>query len=88
MSCDLRKEHFRLGSDEGKLITTNQQLHSLVGKPESKQELEQERVNNMKIKKEMRLHHFSYGKAVPQYSSMAKQAYPRHVLGLDFAKEK
>ena len=80
MKHDLRKEHFALGSDKPHLHTTNMDLAMIHEKNESVHK--NEKLKNEKLKNDMRGHHFSYGKAMPIYSSMTNMQYKEHNLQL------
>eukprot|EP00347_Sterkiella_histriomuscorum_P011949 403370479 len=61
---DLQKEHFKFGSDQVKLQTTNMDLNGLQGTDKDAIILDNanERKRGKKVKQEMRQAHFNYGK--------------------------
>lgn len=65
---ELRQEHFKFGTDNVAMKTTNMDLLKL--KPEEKGPSAS--MEHAKLMKEMRVHHFSYGSTKPLYQTMTK----------------
>ena len=79
---DLRKEHFKFGSDKSSSLmrTTNMEVSKNVDSEQEKQTRNEEKVSNLKLKQDMRGHHFSYGSSTPLYSSMTNMQFKSYDL--------
>lgn len=76
----MRKEHFKLGTDEVKLKTTNMDLNGLMQNDKDTIAIESalEKVKNKKLKEEMRQSHFNYGTTPINYNSTNKTQFKEY----------